>query len=179
MTFARALLLVLAGCLIWTVLDQARLVSPTPENESVFLKTYTPNNVIDKFKAAAFTQVSTGTSAGANRGFASHEEDFEPTLVINSGDWVALLQALRDDITSSLTAEGGKILEASGNQVSGFQIKYALGKSRGTVAVEPIKIVPASNLASAGSGRDKITVNFRISIDEKWFKASPLALQYQ
>jgi hypothetical protein len=168
MTLARASLLVLAGLLISAVLDQARLVSPAPENESAFLKTYTPNNVIDKFKAAAFTQISTETSAGANRGFATHEKDFEPTLVINSEDWVALLQALRDDVVSKLAAQGARIMEQSGDQVYGFQIKYELGKSKGTVALEPIKMVPASNLASPGSGPNKVTVNLRIHIDEKW-----------
>jgi hypothetical protein len=138
MTFARALLIVLAGCLIWIAVDHARLVSPTIENESAFLKTYTPAKVIARFKSAEFSQQSVGTSGGAGRGFATHEEDFEPTLVINAGDWVALMQALRDDIASRLVAQGGEIVKESGNPVEGFQIEYAVGKSQGTVAVDPL-----------------------------------------
>jgi hypothetical protein len=94
---ARALpivLALLAGCLIWIAVDQAQLVSPTPENESAFLKSYTEKKVIDRFKAAEYYQQSMGTSDDADRGFATHGEDFEPVLVINAGDWVPLMQAL-------------------------------------------------------------------------------------
>ncbi len=66
MTIARVLLIVLPCCLIWIAVDQARLVSPTTENESAF--TYTPNKVIDRFKVAAFSEESTVTSGGAGRG---------------------------------------------------------------------------------------------------------------
>jgi hypothetical protein len=171
MTVVRALLIVLAGCLIWITVDQARLASPTPETESAFLKTYTPNKVIDRYKVAEFSEQSSVASGGAGRGFATHEEDFEPTLVINTGDWVALMQALRDDIDSRLAAQSVEIVEESGNAVDGFNIKYAVGKSEGTVAVEPLKSVAGSSLAGAGSGPDRVTVSLRIRIDEKWFKA--------
>jgi hypothetical protein len=171
MTIARALLIVLAGCLIWIAVDQARLVPPTSETESAFLKTYTPNKVIDRFKVAAFSEESTVTSGGAGRGFATHEEVFEPILVIKTGDWVALIQALRDDIASRLAAQSGEIVEESGTSVDGFKIKYTVGKSEGTVAVESLKSVAASSLGAVGSGPDKVTVSLHISINEKWFKA--------
>jgi hypothetical protein len=171
MTIARALLIVLAGGLIWIAVDQARLVSPTTETESVFLKTYTPNKVIDRFKVAAFSEELTVASGGAGRGFATHEEDFEPTLVINTVDWVALMQALRDDIASRLAAKNGEIVAVSGTAVDGFKIKYAVGKSEGTVAVAPLKSVAPSSLGGVGSGPDKVTVSLHISINEKWFKA--------
>lgn len=172
MTIARALLILLAGCFIWIAVDQARLVSPTPETESAFLKAYTPNKVIDQFKVAEYSERATGTSGGAGRGFATHEEDFEPTFVINTRDWVALMQALRDDIASRLAAQSCEIVEESGNAADGFNIKYAVGKSEGTVAVEPLRSVAASSLASVGSGPDKVTVSLRIRIKEKWFKAA-------
>jgi hypothetical protein len=171
MTIARALLIVLAGCLIWIAVDQARLVSPTTETESAFLKTYSPTKVIDRFKVVEFSEQLSVTSGGAGRGFATHAEEFEPTLVINTGDWVALMQALRDDIASRLAAERGEIVEVSGTAVDGFKIKYAVGKSEGTVAVEPLKSVAASSLGAVGSGPDKVTVSLHISINEKWFKA--------
>lgn len=81
------------------------------------------------------------------------------------------MQAVRDDIASRLAAQGGQIVEESGNAIEGFTIKYALAKSRGTVAVEPLKRVAASSLGSVSSGPDKITVSLRIRINEKWFQA--------
>jgi hypothetical protein len=171
MIIARALLVVLVACFIWIAVDQARLVPPTPETESAFLKAYTPDNVIDRFKADRFSEQLTEASGGAGRGFATHAQGFEPTLVINSGDWVALMQAVRDDITSRLAAQGGQIVQESGNAIEGFTIKYALGKSKGTVAVEPLKSVAASSLGGSNSGPDKITVSLRIRINEKWFQA--------
>jgi hypothetical protein len=170
MTIGRALLVVLAGCLIWIAVDQARLVSPTTETESAFLKTYTPNKVTDRFKVPTFSEESTVTSGGAGRGFATHGEEFELTLVINTGDWVALMQALRDDIAFRLAAQSGEIVEESGTAVDGFKIKYAVGKSEGRVAVEQLKSVPASSLGDVGPGPDNVTVSLHISINEKWFK---------
>lgn len=174
MIISRASLLLLflvSGCLIWLALSQPRLVSPTPETESAFLKTYTPNKVIDRFKAAGFSEESVGTSSGADRGFAAHEKDFEPTLVIHTTDSVALVQALRDDFTSSLVAQGGQVVALSGNPVDGFTIKYALGKSEGTFDVGPLRSLPASSLQAGESGSGKVTVSLRIRIAEKWFKS--------
>ena len=156
MTIARGLLIVFASCLIWIAVDQTQLVSATPETQSAFLKVYSPNKVIDRFKAAEFSEESTETSAGAGRGFATHGEDFEPTLVINVGDGVALMQALRDDIASGLIEQSGEIVEESGSPVDGFQIKYAIGKSHGRVTVEPLKSMAASSLGGVGSAPGKL-----------------------
>src|ERR1700693_6050405 len=130
MAIARGLLILLAGCLIWIAIDQARLVPSTPENETTFLKTYTPNKVIERFKVAEFSEQLTGTRGGAGCGFATHEQDFEPFLVINTGDGVALMRALRDDIASRLVAQSSQIGEESGNVVNGFKIKYAVVNSQ-------------------------------------------------
>ena len=100
MALPRVLLIVLlVACLTWFVADHHQLVSPTPDNESAFLKTYTPTKVIDRFKAVSFSEQSVGSSSGAEREFATHQADFEPTLVIKTGDWVALMQSLRGDVT--------------------------------------------------------------------------------
>jgi hypothetical protein len=159
------------GFLIWMVVQNARLVSPTPETESAFLKTYSPGDVIQRFKGAQYSQLASGTSGGADIGFATHESNFEPTFVIDQGNWVAFGQALRDDIHSRLIATGAEITEESGDAVAGFQIRYALGKSRGAVTVEPMKTVPASNLAVQESGPGKVTVSLHLHIYEKWLKA--------
>jgi hypothetical protein len=156
--------------LVWIAVDQARLVSPTSETGSAFLKTYSPNKVIDRSKVVAFSEQLSVTSGGACCGCATHPEEFEPTLVINTGDRVALMQGLRDDIDSRLAVQSGEIVEKSGTAVEGFKIKYAVGKSEGTVAVEPVKSV-ASSMEGVGSSLDKVAVSLHISINDKWFKA--------
>jgi hypothetical protein len=162
-------LIALSACLIWIAVANSRLVSPKPENESVFLKTYTPKRVIDGFKAEAFSEMASGTSGEAGRGFATHAADFEPTFVIQTKDWVAVVQALRDDIASTLTTQNAQILGESGNPIDGFQIRYAVGKSEGRVWVEPVKTLATSlPFATAQSGSAKVTVHLRIHIDEKW-----------
>jgi hypothetical protein len=175
MTISRVLLIVLAACLVviaafvvWVSVDQANLVSPALENESAFLKTYTPNGVIDRFKAAEFSQQSTESSGEAGRGFAAHEVGFEPTVVIKTADWVAMMQAFRDDVASRLAAQSGEIVEESGNPADGFQIKYIVGSSQGTVTLEPAKIIAASYPGAGGTGPDKVTVNLHIRLKEKW-----------
>jgi len=171
MTLPRVLLaLLFLTCLIWFAVDHHQLVSPGPDNESAFLKSYTPAKVIDQFKAVPFSEQSVGSSSGAEREFATHQADFEPTLVIKTGDWVALMQALRDDVTSRLTALKCQIVEESGSPADGFKIKYAIGKSQGTVILDPVRSAPNS-LPSAAPGPDQSTVKLRIQINEKWFKA--------
>ena len=84
------------------------------------------------------------------------------------------MQALRDDIASRLVAESGQIGEESGNVVDGFKIKYAIGNSQGTVAVEPLKNAISSSFGSVASGSDKVTVSVRICINEEWFLSGTL-----
>ncbi len=170
MTLPRVLLvLLLFACFTWFVADHHQLVSPSPDNESAFLKTYTPANVIDRFKAAPFSEQSVGSSSGAEREFATHRADFEPTLVIKTGDWAALMQALRDDVASRLTALKCQIVEESGSPADGFKIRYAIEKSQGTVILDPVRSAPNS-LPSAAPGSDQSAVKLRIQINEKWFK---------
>jgi len=171
MTLPRVLLaLLFLTCLIWFAVNHHPLVSPSPDNESAFLKSYTPAKVIDQFKAVPFSEQSVGSSSGAEREFATHQADFEPTLVIKTGDWAALMQALRDDVRSRLTTLKCQIVEESGNPADGFKIKYAIGKSQGTVILDPVRNAPNS-LPSAALGPDQSTVKLRIQINEKWFKA--------
>lgn len=167
-----ALLIALSAYLIWIAVANSRLVSPRPENESVFLKTYTPKQVIDRFKDEGFSEMATGTSGEAGRGFATHTEDFEPTFVVKTKDWVAVVQAVRDDIASTLTTQNAQILGESGNPIDGFQIRYAVGKSTGKVWVEPVKTVTTSlPFATEQSSSAKVTVHLRIHIDEKWLES--------
>ncbi len=171
MKLAIVLPVVAAVGLTWIAFDQNRIVYSTPENESAFLQTYSPKVVIDRFKTADFSQEAAMTSGGAGREFATHEEVFEPTLVINTQDWAALMQALHDDVASRLKAQHAEVVAQSGNGVDGFTINYAIGNTEGTVEAAPVDSVPPTTLAVDGSGPEKATVSLRIRIHEKWFRS--------
>jgi hypothetical protein len=173
MTSGRALLLVTGiaiGYLAFIAIQQMRLVPATPENESSFLKSYTPSTVIDRFKIGGISEDS-GASDGANFGFAVHEREFGPTITIHAKDWVALMQALHDDVAERLAAQGAQILSETGSATDGFTIQYAVGKTRGVIALEPLKGETGNLVANAAPGSDQVTVSFRIHIDEKWTKS--------
>ena len=178
MKIVRVIIFVLAGCWVCAAVaigaGYFRQVYPTAENKSAFLKAYTPNSVLDKFKSSAANyEVASEASDGADTGFATHMVGFEPTLAIKSSDWVALMEAMREDIVSRLTAQHAEVEEEACNAADGFKIKYAMGKTEGTVSVDPVKttdtfVQPGKG---AGSGSDEMTVRLRIQIREKWFKA--------
>jgi len=180
MTKLRALLIFLAaavfGYFVWVGIEQARLVRATPANESAFLKTYSPNPVVDRFKVAAISEES-GSSEGSDIGFAIHQREFGPTVIIHSADWIALMQALRDDIASRLAAQQAEIVEESGSAADGFTIQYASGRTRGTLLLGPLKGMPEYRISNAEPGSDQVPVSVRIRIDEKWFKSGTPATQ--
>ena len=121
------------GVVVWDLAYQSRLVSPTSENESAFLKSYSPNAVLEKFKTTPAAQMESGVSAGAELGF-------------------------------------GEILQESGNATDGFKMTYADGNARGTIDIDPVKDAPAVRPGGSNSGDGRVTVSFRVRIQEKWFK---------
>jgi hypothetical protein len=175
MKIVRALIFVAAGCWVCGAVAFAvthfRQVYPTAENKSVFLKTYTPNTVLDKFKSGTGNyEMASEASDGADTGFATHMVGYEPTMRIKSSDWVALMESMRDDIVSRLTAEHADVEEEACNAADGFKIKYALGKTEGTVSVDPVKTADTFVQPGKGAGSGEVTVRLRIQIREKWFK---------
>lgn len=162
--------LLLAAVVACTYIGEALSVYPTPETESAFLKTYSPNSTIEQFKDAWVASMSSGHGAGAGFGYATHEENFEPIIVIRNEERIALIQNLRSDVASRLAMQNAEILEESGALDTGFKIRYALGKSLGTVTLSPLQSLQGSQL---GTGRipHEMAVRVRICIQEKWSKA--------
>ena len=54
-----------------------RLYYPTPETESAFLRRYTPEHVIDRFRENDGFSHTRPFNGGAGRTFANHEAGFE------------------------------------------------------------------------------------------------------
>jgi hypothetical protein len=158
------------------VLKHLLYVYPTPATQSAFLKNYSPSMVIEEFKCKGrdFQQSST-VSAGAGRKFASHQSVFEPRFVIKSKDWMPLMIALEQDLSSQLSRQGAEILSENGDPRDGYRIQYQVDKSFGEVAVEPLNLISAASLAGPQAilPDDEQAVDVRITILEKWFKSKP------
>jgi len=170
-------ILVVAGllCSILAVRNLA-YVYPTPENESAFLKNYSPDSVIEPFKCKdGWAQEMRTTSAGADLKFASHERVFEPRFVIKSKDWMPLMVALEQDMSSQLSLRGAEILSRSGDPREGYRIQYRADKSVGEVAIAPLTVTGAASAPGSRSSLpdDERTVDLHITIQEKWFKSRP------
>ena len=151
-------------------------VYPTPETVSAFLKNYSPDTVIERFQCKdRQAQEWSTVSAGAGRTFASHERVFGPRFVIKSRDWMPLMVALDQDVLSQLSERGAEILSRSGDPREGYRIQYESDKSVGEVAVEPLRLIGVKSVEGPPTSLpdDEQTVDFRITIQEKWFKSKP------
>jgi hypothetical protein len=172
-------LILLAGtgllCAIWLI-DHFSYIYPTPSTESAFLKNYSPRTVIEVFQRKDERANHTNSvSASAGRKFASHDSVFESRFVIKSRDWMPLMLALDDDLSSQLSRRGAEILTHTSEPRDGYHAQYQADNSVGEVAVEPLRLI---SLASVSGPRailpdDEQAVDLRITIREKWFKTKP------
>jgi hypothetical protein len=155
------------------VVDNVRTVYATPEMQTQFLRVYTPDRVLDRFRNASYSGGrGSGGGAGADLGFATHEKDVDQDILMNSADRPALMAALNLDLTALLTATGAKIVSDSSNDTVGIRLHYIVGNSEGTVTVKPFEAIPgAERYVRHPLGPGEILVWVHIVIDEKWFKA--------
>jgi hypothetical protein len=130
-------LLVLAfiGALtIWQYLYFYLHFYPTPEPESPFLKSYTPEAAIKPFTE------NWGFSSGHFQGTDSysHHGGFNSDVVLRPEKWEPLMNALNDDASWQLANSGAQVLSQSGNPHDGFHFDYKFGKSCGSLAILPL-----------------------------------------
>jgi len=157
---------------------QRRLyVSPTPETESVFFKSFTPEQeVINRFECSgemAYTSSSGGD--GAYFGYASHKKDFTQYFAIRTADRMSLTTALQQDLLSQLRSAGGEILDETGDARQGFRAHYRIGKSLGVISVDPVKTGDSATRAAGHSEGcpGAVAVQVHVSVEEKWYKKEP------
>jgi hypothetical protein len=158
------------------LVDHFSYIYPTPETESAFMKNYSPKTVIEQFQRKNEGANQTNTvSAGAGREFASHESVFESRFVIKSSDWMPLLLALDDDLSSQLSRQGAEILTHTGEPRDGYNTQYRTDKSLGEVVLEPLRLISVTSLSGPRAilQDDEQAVDLRITIREKWFKTKP------
>ena len=87
----------------------------------------------------------------------------------------ALMNALRDDVSTQLAQNGAQILSQSGAARDGFHFEYKLGKSIGTLTISSLSI--DSHIWRATPLREGLVdVTARIEQTETWFPNAPGAI---
>jgi hypothetical protein len=116
--------------------DRAHTLCPTPETESAFLKSYTPKRVIEQFMEPN-QPLGYGDQRGGQPGrkIVTHTAGFDFHFAMRSCKWMPLMNALRDDVTAQLQANGAEVLHQSGDPHEEFHFDYKLGKSMGTLTI--------------------------------------------
>ena len=68
------------------------------------------------------------------------------------------MNALRNDVTAQLQANGAEVLQQSGGPHEGFHFDYKVGKSMGTLTILPLTIdtqcSPGDSIMRGHRGRD-------------------------
>jgi hypothetical protein len=144
-------------------------VYPTPEQESSFLRNYTPESVVEQFRLQqSGSRWSNPTSATAGRAYASHQHLFHGQFAIDAKNWMPLMSSVSENLSTQLSLHGAQILDQSGDVRDGFRCDYKVGKNLGRAVISPLRIV---NLQQGSA--EKVQVALDVSIEEKWFRKEP------
>ena len=82
------------------------------------------------------------------------------------------MNALRDDVTAQLQANGAEVLQQSGGPHEGFHFDYKVGKSMGTLTILPLTIdTHVRRVTPLCAGIVDVTAS--IEQTETWFPKGP------
>lgn len=159
------------------ILNQHLTLYPTPNSVSVFLKSYTPQHVIESFESNQYgSELVEIGGASAGRRFITNQREFNPYFAIRSEKRIPLMNALSDDIYAQLVDNGALVIIRNGDPQAGFQFKYRLDKSTGTVTLSPLS--QDSRIHSNTPLLDGIAdMTLKIAVAEKWFPKETDAMQ--
>jgi hypothetical protein len=158
------LLLSFLFCAVVIALSYHPYLSITPETESAFLKSYTPEKVIKPFTENFPYSHSHFMGAKAGRDYVSHQGEFQSQVVLRPENRVPLMNALRDDVSQQLANSGAEVLSQSFDPRDGFHFDYKIGRSNGSLTISPLKLGQRRALPE---GKEDVTV--RIEQAERWF----------
>jgi hypothetical protein len=164
----------LCALILSEILAADDIVYPAPENQSSFIKSYSPADVIAPFSLEG-SQLSGPGGSTAGRGCAFHEKEFQAWLVIASRKEPAVMAAVRQDLKSKLGGEGAHIVSDSGNAREGFRLSYSAGKSRGSGVVDSLMTVDPETVTGPGARAGEVGIKLRLQIKEIWYKTSKRA----
>jgi len=151
------------------LISQLFTVYATPETQSGFLKQFDPAAIIRPFACLHSSTSSGEFMFGADWRSAHHEKDFDGRFIMRVENWVALMRALHADISSKLAADGGEILQQTGNPSTGFYVRYRRGHTLGEARIMPPQIIQPDLVDRRGVSSGEVALNLRISLKERWY----------
>jgi len=169
----KALACLIVVGLIWSVVESSLTVYPTTEMQTRFLQSYTPDQTIDRFRNSMYSSGEIGsTGAAAGRGFATHERNFDYSIVVQYADCTNLMAALDKEMAFQLTSRGAQVMSHARNDVEGIHLRYVAGKVAGAVIIKPPELISnPERFFRRPLGPGEIAVRMQIRIEETWFRA--------
>ncbi|HVZ19048.1 MAG TPA: hypothetical protein VG897_18165 [Terriglobales bacterium] len=165
--FGLAVLLV-GVAVVQHVIVTAGTVYATPETQSRFLQTYSPDRTIAAFKLNDDSSSSTGQSSGSGQGLATYQRLFYVNFFIKSGDTEAISKALIQDASEQLLNSGAKIVSTENPGGGRVLLRYSSGLTKGEIVIEPLKIGYWYRPIPSKPPADRLPVTARVNIDEKY-----------
>jgi hypothetical protein len=168
-----ALLLILTATAFWVISNTPQRGPVTLETESLFLKNYTPQQVVERFQCDESSAHSFSNGTGAEKDFVTHQSGVEWYFVVPSDKLLPLTTALNDDLVAQLRLNGAQIMRRSGDPRTGFHYEYELGKSVGNVTLPPVELSSHVHRATP-LPTSMLDVAAKVEMTEKWYPKSQL-----
>jgi hypothetical protein len=167
---------ILGGVALTEMWVRAHTLYPTSQNESAFLKTYSPQPMVDRFKClACYSDSSGGMSTASGKHFVQRSTNYDATIGIRSGQQFDLMNALRTDLLGKLDAAGARVVRQTGNAHEGFRADYVSNNSVGSVSILPIATLRPEVVQGLPQGFEQVTLH--LVIDERWYPKGSSSLE--
>jgi hypothetical protein len=170
------ILAILGGTALMEMWIRAHTLYPSPQNESAFLKSYSPQPLVDKFKClACYSDSGGGISTAAGKHFVQRSSNYDATFGLRAGQQFDLMIALRSDLLGRLDAAGARVVRQTGNAHEGFRADYVSNNSVGSVSILPIATLRHEVAQGLPQGFEQVTLH--LVIDERWYPNGISALE--
>jgi hypothetical protein len=116
-----------------------RLCHPGPQTESGFIRDYTPEPVIAKFRSHHFGADETSKIGRGEPGdtYVTNEVSFQPHFVISEARKDEMMYSLLGATVALLQLTGAEIIGSAGDAEHGYHISYATGQIIGSIEITP------------------------------------------
>jgi len=170
------LLLMIIAVACWMMWESSHQLYVTPETESAFLKSYTPQRVIERFQCNESSSHADGRGGGAGKDFVTRQASFHWSFAMGSDKLLPLMTALNDDLAAQLSLNGAQILSRTGNARTGFHYDYRLGRSIGSVTISTVSLDSGIHRAMP-LPKSMVDVATQVELAEKRYPKEQTAMQ--
>lgn len=169
----RVVLVVAVALVAFMAWTHERLIYPTPETESLFLKNYSPEGAIKPFQLDGSSGYEHGYDSGAGHDYVTHKGGFDFNFVSRTDLFTPLQQALVDDVSKQLSAYGARIMVRGFDPQGRYCFYYKLGKSIGSIKILPVTADTGSVHRVMPLAPGLLDTLARIEQKEVWYPRPP------